>query len=554
MTEGEIRKLTDAIERLLRPSLSQSEALRDVVSSVGAWLCELASRGANADSVPNPVDQAAASVGAETSSRGATPSTANGNATPIAAQASVAASPNSVVAGPRELLPLRLGDARTRVAMVGDPDEMRRARDAAHREAVAAASATYEVASPVAETDLALVAARSRLKAESCRHMIARRASLADPEQAERTRQEMDALIARAKSMTECFLWVYWRDRTTPDDATLLRAADCYDALADALELLRALEEAGFDRASPDAAEAMQYAAEACSAMRVALANTWISSERDQHEIHVWLRRQTATHRVFIQRYMTVDDPADPAAMGDLRRRIAARLEYLQQRSNREKNIRKTLNQMRYHAGRINGDDPAEDEAHWRRIGDALTVLCESGLAWTDRRIAESIGVTAARLWRGEAGDGVLARVVARLLDVSVDAPADDEPASERPAIWSDAVRDVRTMLRGGRIVVIGGHRNGEAVDRYVDAFELSEVDWVELQEHGPSSPMYAAVRRDDTTVVAVIVRLTGHLHAEEARQIARAGGKPCVLLTGGYNPEQFARAVLEQASERLIS
>ena len=28
--------------------------------------------------------------------------------------------------------------------------------------------------------------------------------------------------------------------------------------------------------------------------------------------------------------------------------------------------------------------------------------------------------------------------------------------------------------------------------------------------------------------------------------------GKPCVLLTGGYNPERVAHAVMNQASDRL--
>lgn len=52
--------------------------------------------------------------------------------------------------------------------------------------------------------------------------------------------------------------------------------------------------------------------------------------------------------------------------------------------------------------------------------------------------------------------------------------------------------------------------------------------------------------------MVVVIIKLTGHLHAEEAREYAEAAGKPCVLLSGGYNPEQVAMAILAQVSERL--
>jgi hypothetical protein len=51
---------------------------------------------------------------------------------------------------------------------------------------------------------------------------------------------------------------------------------------------------------------------------------------------------------------------------------------------------------------------------------------------------------------------------------------------------------------------------------------------------------------------VLVLIKLTGHLHADEAQRYARAAGKPCVYLPAGYNPEQVAEALVQQAGERL--
>lgn len=61
------------------------------------------------------------------------------------------------------------------------------------------------------------------------------------------------------------------------------------------------------------------------------------------------------------------------------------------------------------------------------------------------------------------------------------------------------------------------------------------------LSEHGSAEPLRAPIARPETSVVLLLIKLTGHLHAESARQFARDSGKPSVHLTAGYNPEQIA-------------
>lgn len=143
--------------------------------------------------------------------------------------------------------------------------------------------------------------------------------------------------------------------------------------------------------------------------------------------------------------------------------------------------------------------------------------------------------------------------VIARALALGkVSETTAQERASAEQREWSNSVLSVRGLLRGKRMVIIGGERNAEAVQRLMQAFELKDAEWVELTEHGPGTPMRAPIHRPDTGVVVVIIKLTGHLHAEEAREYANAAGKPCVLLSGGYNPERVAAEIAEQASARL--
>lgn len=101
-------------------------------------------------------------------------------------------------------------------------------------------------------------------------------------------------------------------------------------------------------------------------------------------------------------------------------------------------------------------------------------------------------------------------------------------------------------------MVIIGGEPRPDAIARIEDAFELERAEWPALVEHGPGTPMRAPIERAETACVLVLIKLCGHLHAEEAAACAKAAGIPCVNLTAGYNPEQIADAVLRQASEKL--
>lgn len=108
------------------------------------------------------------------------------------------------------------------------------------------------------------------------------------------------------------------------------------------------------------------------------------------------------------------------------------------------------------------------------------------------------------------------------------------------------------SIATGGAMVIIGGEPRNDATDRIKDAFGLAEVTWVRLTMHGSGQPMRAPIARPRTRLVVVLVKLAGHHHAEAAAACAKAAGKPLVMLKAGYNPEQIADAVLQQASEQL--
>jgi hypothetical protein len=304
-----------------------------------------------------------------------------------------------------------------------------------------------------------------------------------------------------------------------------------------------------------DLETAFYLLAEANSALRVALENTWLTDhDRDQSDIHAWLRQETASRRIYIGKYMTVDNPADPAGAADLINRIRDFMTKLEQRAGKAKSVKSALTQVKYHSNMIVKNAPEVSENDWRKISQALAKLQASGVVNTDRRIAEALGAQAAALCPPAlAAELGLTEVLARIAAATSGAAEGQDDESETSGRdWSTQVLTVREWLRGSRMVMMGGERNGQAVERLKDAFELSDVEWVPLTEHGSALPMRGPIQRPDTAVVAVILKLAGHLHADEAQAYAAEAGKPCVLLTGGYNPERVAQDIVQQASDRL--
>lgn len=547
MSDPKAEQLVDALSRLLQPQLARSPELRDVVAALGDWLIQEARRaGASAPASAQPpaaqVAQSTSQESAGLSAAAATPSRVIGPPTPIRGPVQVVSSAT---------VPLKIGDTLVHVPVEGTTQEIGRARQSALETLARAEAPPTADRTPI---DLALMVKRSKLKAESCRLYIQRRAVASIVDDAELKRQ-MDEQIATAKATPNCFLWVFWRERAQPDDASLRKIALCYDALAAAADLVRRRDELYSGRRSDDEPVLLGLLAEASSALRIALKDSWLSDDdRDQADSHVWLRQETAQRRIFISRYMAIDDPADPFAAQTVIDRAAEARTRLEDQAGRVKSIKNLLGQVRYHANQIVKAGGVECEPHWRKITVAIKSLSDLGVPATDDRISEHLGAQAAGMIAQETPQDLrdqLGTAINAALTDDRDDESDEDVEQRAP---SERVLKVRSWLRGRRLVLIGGEPRPRAIQKLIDAFELADVDWVFLTEHGSGAPMRGPIERPDTAGVVVIIKLTGHLHADDAREYAARADKPLVLLKSGYNAEQIAHAFVEQVSDRFAA
>lgn len=431
-------------------------------------------------------------------------------------------------------VPLKLGDTSLQIAVAGTTAEIGQARQAAQT------PAHPEPAPAPRYDDIALVETRCEIKAQSCLALIPRRAAAGTPDEDQYV-PPVRALLAKAKALPECFLWVFFPDRAQPDDATLHRIAANYQNLAKAARLAARSEELG---QRPLRLGAVELLAEAQSALRVSLRDTWLyNSDRDQDAAFTYLNQATKREEIFIERYMRLDDPADPLDHQNLASRLDDLAHRFENEAAHEKDVRKFLSKLKHHA-RIIANNPDESrEEDWLKIESAAASLVQSHLQISDPRLLDTLGPIRDQLPE-------LASLPNVRQVLSRDAARETPDAAPRE-YSADVVR-VRNHLRGGAVVLVGGERRPEAENRIREAFELRDVVWVSLGEHASSAPAQAPILRPEVRLVFILIKLAGHQHVEDVARFAREAGKPLVRVPAGYNPEQLAAQALTQVAHQL--
>lgn len=429
-------------------------------------------------------------------------------------------------------VPLKIGDVLAQIQVRGTSDEIARARGSA-------CEAPDRETREFRQVDLSLIVRRSTLKAEACSVAVTRRAAVDTAEEAAQVAR-VNGLLQRAKQLDSCFLWMLFPDREQPGDADLLQTRECYENLARACKVAQGTDgETGPDRRH----SSLALLAEAQSALRAQLERTWLTRpDQCQEDAFQFLDETTTSEGIYVERHMRRSDPADPNAWADLRARLEERLSADAVRESELKRAKTFLDKISFHA-RGAASAPDERDHHLRRIEDAISGLGALAIAPEDRRVRERLQ-SIARIAVDVGELPLLAR--------AVNCTTENRSSESRTRAFSSAVMRVRDMLRGSVLVIVGGERRQDAVDRLVEAFEIRGVEWIVLNEHTTAAPLHAPIARADVLVVAVLIKLTGHQHSDEAAAAARIAGKALVRIPAGYSPEQIAAQILEQASDRL--
>lgn len=404
--------------------------------------------------------------------------------------------------------------------------------------------------------DPAGVSERCRLKARAARWQTERSERLDNGEDV----AEGDAEIQRAAREGGVFLWMIspqrWRERT-PRNVEVV--AGCYDALAEAAELMGAA-----DRLQREQEAAMKLLGEAQSSVRAAVED-FASTRRDQdqEQVFAWLRRETDARRVYVE-YMQLDNPASPHNHADLRRRIASVRESLDQRRERDHSIARAIQKVRYHANKLSqraGNDPVSGEDHdFRAIAAAVESLLRYGVAPTDPRLREAL-LPAIDAFPpvGDDDDSVVPAPLARALAAAQDFVDQREAEDQRePAAAADGeeappdplIAEARRRAGDREAVLIGGVPSEPHRLRLLRGLSLRSLEWIRVEHHEPFDRAESVIRRPGVNLVIIMTRWRSHRDGPAARNLCRELGIPLVELPAGYNLRQVAHRIVAQMPE----
>ena len=395
---------------------------------------------------------------------------------------------------------------------------------------------------PMVTAELHRIEARCQLKAEGARWAAGRRRLFRAGADRETEVDPGDRdLIARARALPNCFLWLNGPGAPEPTDLGAYEiVAGCFACLADAAGLVWRVAE-NSESLAADFELSLDLLAEAQSALRVA-ATELDHIDSDQMAAYEWLRTATREQGVYVSRHMRLNDPASPERWPDLAARIAAAAG----KGDSRREIRELFEQAATASSRLQSG--ASGSAAWAKLADVTGRLFAMGIPASNVELRE-IFLPLVEL----ADDGDPAEPTARMFG-EIDRFLANRPA---PPVESEArslapeVRQVADLLEGRAIVVMGGDRRRDAENALVRDLRLANLYWIETREHGSFTVAERDIARPDVAVVLLAIRWASHGYSDIQR-FCDAYDKPLVRLPAGYSPNQVAVQILAQASARL--
>ena len=397
-----------------------------------------------------------------------------------------------------------------------------------------------------AESDLQLIEARCRLKAEGARWAAARQRSIRDGADYYTEIEPRDReIISKAKSLEDCFLWMNYSNAPTPGDLRLWEdVAGCFEAAAMSVALLRQVIENG-EKYRGFLEKAVDLTAEAQSALRMAVEMVDGKPDSDQNRIFHWLRQTATEEQIFIARFMRLDDPANPALSNGLQERIGQLDSEIEEIRQRDKQRVKTLKKAQYHA-RIIADGKGT-EADWKKVIEAVGTLVSEGTPPSNTDLRDMLAPIVNDIPEADELPEGFQRVLGEVdRYLATQMPLAQQIVREA----SHEVRKVAELYQGKTMILIGGDRRPHAYEALKSAFGLKDLIWIATRNHESTDIFVPYVSRPDVDVVLLAIRWSSHSYGD-VKALCDRFGKEFYRLPTGYNPNRVAHQILQHRGEK---
>lgn len=383
---------------------------------------------------------------------------------------------------------------------------------------------------PARKVELSVVVRRARWKAAACRLAIEKRG--VDDEE---VRQQEENLRGQRNSLEDCWAWMLDETRALPEDQLLKDVAQCYDTLALAAETALNLQGAGMLEPKPPA-ELLYLLAEAQSGLLSGLHKCDLRGDSDQRDLFLWLKDQTTLHRIYVDRHMRLDDPADSTGAADLAERLDALFERFTQHAERGKARTKFLNKVRYHLGKVGGAEVPSD-ADLTGVEAACAEWLEAGLPPDDAELGDMVKQVTS-------GASLTGRATSLVLDASCGAQEDRPPR--------DVLGECQALLEGSHALFLGSEEQAARVAQLDGELGLSGTRFVPLDlEDDALARAEQELGKKESDIVLIAYRLPAEDYSA-FKELCMQLECPFVRLPGEVSGTHVAQQVLRQVGWRL--
>jgi hypothetical protein len=111
-----------------------------------------------------------------------------------------------------------------------------------------------------------------------------------------------------------------------------------------------------------------------------------------------------------------------------------------------------------------------------------------------------------------------------------------------------DPIPQVRALLHGTVVAVVGGDKRHAHSDRLCQTFELRGLLWVPTRESDASPSRFASViAQDDIVLVVALLGLLRHQHTRDLRGLCKRFAVPHLVYWRSPHPRGLAAAIIAQ-------
>ncbi|MCR9209035.1 MAG: hypothetical protein NXI28_12450 [bacterium] len=397
------------------------------------------------------------------------------------------------------------------------------------------------------DSELLSIAARCRLKAKGCRWAVERDRMKRDGAEHSVEIAPTDIeLLDAARQLPDCNLWTNRPSFVLPEQLSRCETlAGCFEALAMTLETAEMVVKHDVGTQS-ELKLVLQLVAEAQSALRLAVARVSGPTDSEQTSAFRWLKAMTEKKRLFVERFMRIEDIADPELWRDLICRCDDIRSQLRTLKVRDRLHCRLLEKLTYQLSLLSQTD--DDDYKWLRIATTVDDMVQAGVPPSNlelRKLLSPVLEDAPELDKDTpTGFKLAVRETQRLQDIDVQEDKSDPVSGYPPEVKTAAM-----LLKGKKVALIGGDAREHTKVALESALELKELLWAERGTSVSSLAPYVA--RPEVAAVLLAIRWSPHSYGD-VKKFCDRYEKPLVWLPGGMSVTQVAFQIMTQCGDRL--